>query len=87
MKAIATGGHAEPHDPSAELRSELLILPDGRVLVHNLTPAFARVLEDLDAADERFAHPATCRTPGARLVHSPASAGLPEATDRGTIPS
>ena len=30
---------------------ELLILPDGRVLAHNITPALARVLAELDPAD------------------------------------
>ena len=28
--------------------SELLILPDGQILVHNLTPAFARLLAGLN---------------------------------------
>jgi hypothetical protein len=31
--------------------SELLLLPDGRVLVHNLTPAFAELLSALNPAD------------------------------------
>ena len=34
--------------------SELLILADGRILVHNLTPAFAAVLRDLNPADEQI---------------------------------
>lgn len=32
------------------LMSEVLILPDGRVLVHNLTPAFSRLLAALEVA-------------------------------------
>lgn len=31
--------------------SEILILPDGRILAHNISPAVARVLSDLDPAD------------------------------------
>jgi hypothetical protein len=34
--------------------SELLILPDGKILVHNLTPAFAAVLSGLNSADEQI---------------------------------
>jgi len=31
---------------------DLLILTDGRVLMHNLTPALAAVLRELNPADE-----------------------------------
>lgn len=31
--------------------SEILILPDGRIFAHNLTPEMARVLADLNPAD------------------------------------
>jgi hypothetical protein len=34
--------------------SELLLLADGRILVHNLTPAFAAVLSKLNPADEQI---------------------------------
>ena len=34
--------------------SELLILADGRILVHNLTPAFAELLSELNPADEQI---------------------------------
>ena len=34
--------------------TELLILPDGKVLVHNLTPAFAGLLGQLNPDDPRF---------------------------------
>jgi hypothetical protein len=32
--------------------TELLILPDGRVLVHNLTPTMATIITALNPADE-----------------------------------
>jgi len=32
--------------------SELLILPDGRILAHSITPEMARVLSELNPADE-----------------------------------
>lgn len=31
---------------------ELLILPDGRILAHNITPALAQLLSELDPANE-----------------------------------
>lgn len=34
--------------------SELLLLPDGRILVHNLTPAMAALLQHLDPEDRRM---------------------------------
>jgi hypothetical protein len=42
--------------------SEFLILPDGRILAHNLTPAVAKILSELNPADEamsRRSRPAT----------------------------
>ena len=48
------------------LTTELLVLPDGRVLVHNLTPVFADLLSELNPDDEQLqpragqiAHPAS----------------------------
>jgi len=35
--------------------SELLILPDGQILVHNLTPAFAGLLHELNPDAEQIA--------------------------------
>lgn len=40
LRAPAAGGHGE-----------LLILPDGKILAHNVTPALARVLAELNPAD------------------------------------
>ena len=39
---------------TSTLTSELLILPDGRILVHNLTSAFAELLSQLNPADEQI---------------------------------
>ena len=36
------------------LQTELLIMPDGRILVHNLTPAFAGLLKELNPDDEQI---------------------------------
>ena len=44
----------KPKPPETDARrrppatSELLILPDGQVLAHNLTPTFVRLLAELD---------------------------------------
>ena len=35
--------------------TELLLLPDGRILVHNLTPAMAALLNELNLADNEIA--------------------------------
>ena len=40
---------------------ELLILADGRVLMHNLTPAMAAVLRELNPDDESMQERARCR--------------------------
>lgn len=32
--------------------SEIMILPDGRIFVHNLSPVMARLLAELNPADE-----------------------------------
>jgi hypothetical protein len=36
------------------LTTEVLVLPDGRILAHNLTPAFADLLSGLDPANEQI---------------------------------
>jgi len=42
--------------PSGEnLESEFLILPDGRILAHNLTRPFAELLHQLNPGDRQFA--------------------------------
>ena len=40
--------------PGKDQVSELLILPDGQILVHNLTPAFAGLLHELNPNDEQI---------------------------------
>src|SRR5207244_13057256 len=47
----ADASRASPRPP---LVTELLILPDGKVLVHNLTAACAELLSDLNPADEQI---------------------------------
>jgi len=37
--------------PKSENHTELLLLPDGRILAHNLTPAAAALLHHLDPGD------------------------------------
>jgi len=39
---------------AGRLETEVLILPDGRILVHNLTPAFAGLLQELNPGDEQI---------------------------------
>jgi len=46
--------------PRESLSTELLILPDGRILVHNLTPAFAALLSALNPADEQIRQRVNC---------------------------
>jgi hypothetical protein len=49
---------AEPNNPAdlpkPELLSELLIMPDGKVYAHNLTPEMAAVLSELNPEDENI---------------------------------
>jgi hypothetical protein len=52
--------------PGKDQVSELLILPDGQILVHNLTPAFAGLLAGLNPDCEQI----TSRlTPHASINH------------------
>jgi hypothetical protein len=41
-------------DDKASLITELLIMPDGQILVHNLTQPFAELLKELNPADEQI---------------------------------
>jgi hypothetical protein len=65
MGAAPSGSRPEDRDarPPREFETELLLLPDGRILVHNLSPEMAALLERLapqDATIKRRArsHPA-----------------------------
>ena len=39
----------------AQSSGEILLLPDGRILAHNLTPALARLLAELDPTNTAMA--------------------------------
>jgi hypothetical protein len=54
------------HLSKPPLTTDLLILPDGRVLAHNLTPLFADLLKELNPRDEQIAP----RARSARFRHS-----------------
>ncbi len=41
-----------PHPPPAPLMTEFLLLPDGRILVQDLTPVMAGILLDLNPGEE-----------------------------------
>jgi hypothetical protein len=43
------------HTKKTPLETELLILPDGQVLVHNLTPQFATLLHELKSYEQQIA--------------------------------
>jgi hypothetical protein len=53
---------SKTHKPNS-LTSELLILPDGRILVHNLTQPFAELLRELNPNDGQISPRATCHSP------------------------
>jgi uncharacterized protein (DUF111 family) len=44
-----------PAPAATEAVSEVLLLPDGRVFAHNLTPTFTALLAELNPADPQFA--------------------------------
>jgi hypothetical protein len=48
MDACTTNPASENAPLDSPLTTELLILPDGRVLVHNLTRPFAAILAELN---------------------------------------
>jgi hypothetical protein len=41
-------------EKESSLQTELLILPDGRILVHNLTQPFAELLHELNPDAEQI---------------------------------
>ena len=49
----------KPRPPQPQLESELLLLPDGRVLVHNLTPTMAALLGEFEPANQTMKTRAT----------------------------
>ena len=50
-----------PAKADAGETTDLLLLPDGRILVHGLTESFARLLGELAPDDEQFS---------SRIIHS-----------------
>lgn len=52
MNAAPRGRSSAVESP---LTTDLLILPDGRVMAHNLTPLFADLLKELNPRDEQIA--------------------------------
>ena len=46
---------AAPQPSPSEAVTEVLLLPDGRVFAHNLTPTFTALLAELNPADPQFA--------------------------------
>ena len=40
------------HRKTESTFSEVLLLPNGKILAHNITPEMARVLSELNPADE-----------------------------------
>ena len=72
-------GQCADAPPCKDQVSELLILPDGRILVHNLTQPFADLLHELNPGDEQIAsrvlhHSLPLREPGrADLLVIPAA--------------
>jgi hypothetical protein len=49
-----SGEESGPH-AGESLTTELLVLPDGRILVHNLTATFAELLRELNPDDPQIA--------------------------------
>jgi hypothetical protein len=67
MKTAAVPSNYAASVEEGRSSAEILILPDGRILAHNITPAVAAVLAELDPADEAM------RLRAASLSASPAS--------------
>ena len=66
-------GECGPVPAGQSLTTELLLLPDGRILVHSLTPAFAELLNGLNPDDEQIGSRACQITPAEAPETLPAS--------------
>ncbi len=58
--------NANRKSPRENQVSELLILPDGRILVHNLTRTFAELLSELNPNDEQISSRISLHSPPTR---------------------
>jgi hypothetical protein len=61
---------ANRESDAATLTTELLILADGRILAHNVTPAFAALLNTLNPGDEQIAPRTAPRAPAHQISPS-----------------
>jgi len=51
---VSKNRNAKKRSRCEPLITELLLMPDGRILVHNLTSAFAELLNRLDPEDQQI---------------------------------
>jgi len=72
------GKHNQTRTTKQLLATELLLLPDGRILVHNLTQPFAKLLRELNPHDEQISARVTTNTRQA----SPLSPSKKQMSDR-----
>jgi len=56
--------------PKFFAHGELLVLPDGKILAHNITPEIAAVLSDLDPENRLMKQRATQQSPVSLSEHS-----------------
>jgi hypothetical protein len=61
---VSKNRNAKKRSRREPLITELLLMPDGRILVHNLTSRFAELLNRLDPEDQQII---------ARIVRRPSS--------------
>lgn len=70
MKAAVPSNYAAARD-GGRASAEILILPDGRLLVHNLTPAIAAMLAKLAPQDAEMRRRATAALTSSPIPNSP----------------
>ncbi len=71
MKSVSVPSNYAATVDQGRSSAEILILPDGRILAHNITPAVAAVLAELAPHDEAI-----------RLRAAPSLSALPTARPR-----
>ena len=75
MKNALPSNYAAARD-EARGSAEILVLPDGRILVHNLTPAGAALLAELAPHDSDMRRRAAA-APSISQLHAPSPSLLP----------